>query len=53
MLSPLAANPTYCSAPVFFGCLYGLIYGSGPGIAAGVFIGVPITIATDCVVKSA
>jgi hypothetical protein len=52
MLSPLAANPTYCSAPVFFGCLYGLIYGSGLGIAAGVFIGVPITIATACVGKA-
>jgi membrane protease YdiL (CAAX protease family) len=52
MLSPIAANPIYCSAPLFAGVLYGLVYGTTLGILAGVLIGVPITLAAACVGKA-
>ena len=52
MLSPIAANPVYCSAPIFVGGLYGVVYGAGQGILAGLVIGVPITLAAACLGKA-
>lgn len=52
MLSPIAANPTYSTGPFFFGVLYGSIYGSELGIAAAIFIGVPVSVAAACVGKA-
>ena len=52
MLSPIAANPTYWTAPIFVGFLYGLIYGTGPGVAAAFLIGIPISIAAACMGKA-
>jgi membrane protease YdiL (CAAX protease family) len=52
MLSPMAANPIYWSAPLFVGFLYGFVYGPGPGAVAALLIGVPITIAAACLGKA-
>lgn len=52
ILSPLAANPVYWSAPVFPGVVYGLVYGPLAGLAAAILVGVPITIAAACLGKA-
>jgi membrane protease YdiL (CAAX protease family) len=52
MLSPIAANPIYATGPVFFGFLYGSIYGLELGIPAAILIGVPVSIAAACVGKA-
>jgi membrane protease YdiL (CAAX protease family) len=52
MLSPIAANPIYVTAPLFFAVLYGFIYGQATGVAAAVLIGVPVAIATACAGKA-
>lgn len=52
MLSPIAANPIYCTAPLFFGCLYGLIYGPLVGLIALFIIGIPVTVAAACLGKA-
>jgi membrane protease YdiL (CAAX protease family) len=52
MLSPIAANPIYITAPLFFVVLYGFTYGAGTGLAAAVLIGVPVAIATACMGKA-
>ena len=52
MLSPIAANPIYYSAPVLPGILYGSVYGTGGGIAAGLLVGVPLTVAAACIGKA-
>jgi membrane protease YdiL (CAAX protease family) len=52
MLSPIAANPIYCTAPAFAGLLYGFVYGLWPGVAATFLIGVPVAIATACLGKA-
>jgi membrane protease YdiL (CAAX protease family) len=52
MLSPVAANPVYLSAPLFPGILYGWIYGWVGGIAAALLVGVPVTIALACLGKA-
>jgi hypothetical protein len=52
MLSPLAANPIYWSAPLFVGVLYGFVYGAELGILAALLVGIPITIAAACVGKA-
>lgn len=52
MLAPIAANPIYCTAPLFVGISYSLVYGMGHGIAAGLTIGIPITVATACLGKA-
>jgi membrane protease YdiL (CAAX protease family) len=52
MLSPLAANPIYCSAPIFPGALYGLAYGPLVGLVAGIVIGIPLAIAAACLGKA-
>jgi hypothetical protein len=53
MLSPLAANPVYWTAPVFVGRAYGLVYGPGLGLLAAVVVGVPLTLAAGCMGKAA
>jgi len=52
MLSPIAANPIYATGPLFFGVLYGSIYGPELGISAAILIGVPVSIAAACVGKA-
>jgi membrane protease YdiL (CAAX protease family) len=52
MLSPIAANPIYSTGPLFFGFLYGSIYGTEVGIAAAILIGVPVSVAAACVGKA-
>jgi membrane protease YdiL (CAAX protease family) len=52
MLSPIAANPIYCGAPLFVGFLYGFIYGPGLGFLAAFLIGVPVSIAAACLGKA-
>jgi len=52
MLSPIAANPMYWSAPLFVGVAYGLVYGPVLGAVAAVAVGIPITIAAACLGKA-
>jgi membrane protease YdiL (CAAX protease family) len=52
MLSPIAANPIYWCAPLFAGCLYGLVYGPPLGILAALLIGIPITVGAACLGKA-
>jgi membrane protease YdiL (CAAX protease family) len=52
MLSPIAANPIYVTAPLFFMVLYGSAYDFATGLAAAVLIGVPVAIATACAGKA-
>ncbi len=53
MLSPIAANPIYVTAPIFFGFLYGFVYDDAArGLMAAVLIGVPVAIAAACVGKA-
>lgn len=52
MLSPIAANPIYCGAPLFAGLLYGFIYGPGPGVLAVFLIGLPVAMAAACLGKA-
>jgi membrane protease YdiL (CAAX protease family) len=52
MVSPIAANPIFWSAPLFVGFLYGFVYDAGLGALAAVLIGVPITIAAACLGKA-
>lgn len=51
MLSPLAANAVYSIAPLFWGFLFGSIYGVQIGIVAVLLIGIPTTVATSCLGK--
>ena len=52
MLSPIAANPIYWSAPLFVGFLYGFAYDGGVGMLAALLIGIPATIAAACLGKA-
>ncbi|HTV15891.1 MAG TPA: CPBP family intramembrane glutamic endopeptidase [Acidobacteriaceae bacterium] len=52
ILSPLAANPMFWSAPLFPGAVYGLVYGPIAGLVAAILVGVPITIAAACLGKA-
>ncbi|HET8781357.1 MAG TPA: CPBP family intramembrane glutamic endopeptidase [Pyrinomonadaceae bacterium] len=52
MLSPIAANPIYVTAPLFFAVLYGTAYDAATGVAAMILIGVPVAIAAACVGKA-
>lgn len=53
MLSPIAANPIYATAPVFAGVLYAFIYGPGLGALAAFLVGIPVAIAAACLGKPA
>jgi membrane protease YdiL (CAAX protease family) len=52
MLSPIAANPIYWSAPLFVGCLYSFVYGGETVFLSTLFIGIPVTIAAACLGKA-
>lgn len=52
MLSPIAANPSYTTAPLFFGVLYGRAYDAEVGVAAAFLIGVPVAVAAACLGKA-
>jgi hypothetical protein len=45
MLSPIAANPLYVTAPLFPAILYGAAYRPLVGILAVILVGIPITVA--------
>lgn len=48
MLSPIAANPIYVTAPLMPMALFGLVYGI-VGVFAGLVVGVAFTVALACV----
>ena len=52
MISPIAANPVYLTAPLFSGLLYGSAYGFLGGVAAALLVGAPTTIALACLGKA-
>ena len=52
MLSPIAANPIYCTGPLFFLLLYGSAYGPALGVVAALLIGVPVSLSAACVGKA-
>jgi membrane protease YdiL (CAAX protease family) len=52
MLSPIAANPIYCTVPFFPGLLYGFVYGPELGLVAAIGLGVPLAIAAACLGKA-
>jgi membrane protease YdiL (CAAX protease family) len=52
MLSPLFANPTYWTAPLFAGILYGVAQGADAGVAATFLIGIPVAVAAACLGKA-
>jgi membrane protease YdiL (CAAX protease family) len=52
MLSPLSANPSYWTAPLFVGILYGASHDPLTGLAAAFLIGIPVTVAAACVGKA-
>jgi membrane protease YdiL (CAAX protease family) len=52
VLSPIAANPTYWTSPLFAGVVYGSVYGPKLGALAVLLVGIPITIAAACLGKA-
>ncbi len=52
MLSPIAANPIYCTAPILPGILYGTLHGWASGVLATFVVGVPISLAAACLGKA-
>jgi membrane protease YdiL (CAAX protease family) len=52
MLSPIAANPIYWSAPLFVCFVYGFVYEAGLGLLAALLAGIPLTIAAACLGKA-
>jgi len=52
MLSPIASNPVYWTAPLFVGCVYGFAYDFPTAVLAVLLIGVPITISAACLGKA-
>jgi membrane protease YdiL (CAAX protease family) len=52
MLSPIAANPIYLTAPLFPGMLFASAYGWQGGVAAAALIGVPLAVALACIGKA-
>ena len=52
MVSPIAANPIYWTAPLFVGCLYSFAYDIGTGLFATILIGIPITLSAACLGKA-
>jgi hypothetical protein len=52
MISPIAANPLYLTAPLFPATLYGYVYGWPFGVAAAALVGLPLVIALACLGKA-
>ncbi len=52
MLSPLAANPIYWSAPLFVGIVYGFVYDLSTALVAALLIGIPLAVAAACLGKA-
>lgn len=52
MLSPLSANPSYWTAPLFVGILYGMALEPAAGLPAAIMMGIPLTVAAACVGKA-
>jgi membrane protease YdiL (CAAX protease family) len=52
MVSPMAANPIYVSAPLCPGVLFGFVYGVPAGCLATLVVGIPLTLAACCLGKA-
>ena len=52
MISPIAANPFYLTAPLFPAVLFGWVYGWIGGAAAAVLVGIPTAVALACLGKA-
>jgi membrane protease YdiL (CAAX protease family) len=52
MLSPIAANPIYWTAPVFVAIVYSFVYDPFLGLAGGIAVGIPVTVAAGCLGKA-
>ena len=52
MLSPIAANPIYCTVPLFPGLLYAFVYGPQLGLVAAFVVGIPVALAAACLGKA-
>jgi membrane protease YdiL (CAAX protease family) len=52
MLTPIAANPIFWSAPLFVGISYNAVYGFESSIIAAMVIGIPMTVALACLGKA-
>lgn len=52
MLSPIAANPVYIAAPLFWGLVFGFAYNTLIGLLSIVLIGVPMTVAVASLGKA-
>ena len=52
MLSPVAANPIYWTAPLFVSVVFGAAYNAAVGILAALLIGVPVSVAAACMGKA-
>ena len=52
MLSPIASNPMYWTAPLFAGVMYGAVYDPWLGALAALVIGIPISLAAACMGKA-
>jgi membrane protease YdiL (CAAX protease family) len=48
MLTPIASNPIYITAPVFAGFVYSFEYGNAAGWVAALAVGVPMMVAAAC-----
>ncbi len=52
MLSPLFANPSYWTTPLFVGIVYGAAQDPAAGFAAAFLVGIPVTVAAACLGKA-
>ncbi len=52
ILTPIAANPVFWSAPLFVGFVFGFAYNFHTGFIALFIIGIPVTIALACLGKA-
>jgi hypothetical protein len=52
MLTPLASNPIFIAAPIFWGLSLAAIHGMVPGWTAGVIIGAAMAVAASCFSKA-
>jgi membrane protease YdiL (CAAX protease family) len=52
MISPIAANPFYLTAPLFPAVLFGWVYGWVGAAAAAVLVGIPTAVALACLGKA-
>jgi membrane protease YdiL (CAAX protease family) len=52
MISPLAANPVYLTAPIYWMVVLGSAFDGFNGIAAGLLVGIFVSVAAACINKT-